>query len=1221
VSGLYASTRRSDRVNTPPAPPPDPESTFGAVFGASRRNAVDEVTTIQEQRLASAYAELWVELEGLGVPRERLRRAAPADDVSARHSWRLPPNLAVAGTAFYELDRDAVWREVAALAVRHPELMAERGATRDIFERNVLRRFGDRDRDQRVVANGSAVGGTAAMFAGGMVGSLADPVNIATLPLGIGGPTVMRAAANGALINGLLAAMQLPVLDRNLETLGEELTPGMAAFNVAVSAGAGGAFSGGARAIELRGPGVREAALARIYPMLPESIRNRWANASDIPDYELANVLEGLRGDALTPDEVDAIAAVRREQEVTPPNPFIPNAAGQEMFDANMADAMARILRDSPVRPVTLPTGISTRARLASGTAAGSDVVNPVRGNAARQAVRSRIGQVESSGGRNYANPLSSARGLYQFIDGTWLAYYRRRYGADGRSDSEVLALRRDTRLQNILMDDLLDDNARFLAREGEAETAGNLYLVHFAGQGGARRLFRADPNAPVGQVLGQQAVRANRFLRGMTAGDVIAWAHRRMNDAPPARADGRARPAGYDVDDPQQAALALELERIEAERARLDEEAAALDREAAGREIDTDVARLGDDAGRALDEIDDADVPVSIADDVGEVRLPREDVPARGADDAGPVPDADPLAPVVARTRALITDTRVGLNDMGRLVRRLDASEAEIRQAMARLAAEGLLVARAVREGKGRNARVVGQRYLRPPSRVPRDAFELIASMGGLRGGGRHQLEGRFMGSNGRPMFTRFGPLVRVPKRQLDADGQELAVGLRTSEELAPGLSPDEVGELLFSNGYLSGRDYDGVEGRATEAEVLEYLEELFTSGRRGYTVEEQMRRDALGADEDGRFADVENEVGGHLAALGLEPDSAMVRDVADEMVNAQARGEPISIDEAYVNVANTELLDEITAVWKDALDDPDYQRALAAILDEGAGEGIDGRAADAGTPSERGADPYDAADRDAFDESWEIADDGWRATGELDDGALWRDAHYNHDWTDPGGVSAKAQADSLSHDARVVLGEPAPPALLRQDQIAEDLRAGGWTEDGPYKFSKRIDGYADGGSVSDGARVVRIVIDPGTSRISRVDGWGQSQDFVRFQDYRVNPQAALDTVIYRGSMLEAEKLRADPAPPARAAAADDMFGGATRDEARQALERQMEGGLAAPVPQRAAGADGGLFDTEAVKQMQFLLDEDGDMRNLADIMAALDADDAALRALRDCL
>lgn len=145
------------------------------------------------------------------------------------------------------------------------------------------------------------------------------------------------------------------------------------------------------------------------------------------------------------------------------------------------------------------------------------------------------------SGGNSYArNPLSSAGGLGQFIDATWLDVLSR-YRPDlvsGRSRDELLSLKTDPQLSREMVDAYAAQNAGALQSAGFPVTPGASYLAHFAGPAGAVGVLSADPAAPIGSILGDRAMAANPFLRGMTAGDLMAWADRKMGGNMPAPAD-----------------------------------------------------------------------------------------------------------------------------------------------------------------------------------------------------------------------------------------------------------------------------------------------------------------------------------------------------------------------------------------------------------------------------------------------------------------------------------------------------------------------------------------------------------------------------------------------------------------------------------------------------------------------------------------------------------
>ncbi len=144
----------------------------------------------------------------------------------------------------------------------------------------------------------------------------------------------------------------------------------------------------------------------------------------------------------------------------------------------------------------------------------------------------SRAIQIESAGKANAKAATSSATGLAQFVNATWLETVRR-HRPDwftGRTDAEVLALRADPKCAIEMLARFWEDNARII---GPGWTEGDLYLAHFAGPAAARRLFAANPEASSATVFSNSAIAANRnILSGKTCGEVRAWAGRRMAQA-----------------------------------------------------------------------------------------------------------------------------------------------------------------------------------------------------------------------------------------------------------------------------------------------------------------------------------------------------------------------------------------------------------------------------------------------------------------------------------------------------------------------------------------------------------------------------------------------------------------------------------------------------------------------------------------------------------------
>jgi hypothetical protein len=123
-----------------------------------------------------------------------------------------------------------------------------------------------------------------------------------------------------------------------------------------------------------------------------------------------------------------------------------------------------------------------------------------------------RTAAIESRFNPNAQNPNSSAAGLFQFTNGTAKQY--------GLSDKFDPAASTDAAAR------LAADNRAYLSKVlGRDPTAGELYLAHQQGMGGAAKLL-ANPNARAVDVVGAEAVRLNGGDANMTAGEFAAkWA------------------------------------------------------------------------------------------------------------------------------------------------------------------------------------------------------------------------------------------------------------------------------------------------------------------------------------------------------------------------------------------------------------------------------------------------------------------------------------------------------------------------------------------------------------------------------------------------------------------------------------------------------------------------------------------------------------------------
>lgn len=184
-------------------------------------------------------------------------------------------------------------------------------------------------------------------------------------------------------------------------------------------------------------------------------------------------------------------------------------------------------------------TGLSTGPHLHFELYAGKVAIDPlasatsgVGGSKSAEVLVNKIIRVESGGRADAKNPLSTATGLGQFIESTWLRMIRtyRPDLAKNLSRAEVLALRTDPTISREMLHNLARENESHLKARGHAITAGRLYLAHFLGPKGANIVLSSAADTSLLELLGAAVIKANPFLTGKDAQWVINWAERKMS-------------------------------------------------------------------------------------------------------------------------------------------------------------------------------------------------------------------------------------------------------------------------------------------------------------------------------------------------------------------------------------------------------------------------------------------------------------------------------------------------------------------------------------------------------------------------------------------------------------------------------------------------------------------------------------------------------------------
>lgn len=201
----------------------------------------------------------------------------------------------------------------------------------------------------------------------------------------------------------------------------------------------------------------------------------------------------------------------------------------------------------------------------------------------------------ESAMNPNARAPTSSASGLFQFIEQTWLGTLKRHgakhgygqyadliyQGSDGRwqvrgsARNVVLDLRFDPQAASTMAAELTASNAAYLrGRTGREPGAGDLYAAHFLGPVGAAKLIETMQSRPHVSAAGlfPEAASANRSIfyrdgRPATVAEVHANLQRTAGEASPALGAGLSKDPDLSEKDRM---LAARLDRLKQDQSLL---------------------------------------------------------------------------------------------------------------------------------------------------------------------------------------------------------------------------------------------------------------------------------------------------------------------------------------------------------------------------------------------------------------------------------------------------------------------------------------------------------------------------------------------------------------------------------------------------------------------------------------------------------------------------
>lgn len=168
-------------------------------------------------------------------------------------------------------------------------------------------------------------------------------------------------------------------------------------------------------------------------------------------------------------------------------------------------------------------------------------------------------------------NPHSTANGIGQFTQGTWLDTLKHdpQFKDDiaGKTDAQILELRHDPGVANRAILSYAQSNATELASKGLPVNAATVGLAHGYGPGGAESILHAvsaNPNTKIDDVVGAQVAKNNN-VSGQTVSQVFGAFQSRFLQGQSVDALSGGPPTSFDLQGRMQTVLALVDQKVQA--------------------------------------------------------------------------------------------------------------------------------------------------------------------------------------------------------------------------------------------------------------------------------------------------------------------------------------------------------------------------------------------------------------------------------------------------------------------------------------------------------------------------------------------------------------------------------------------------------------------------------------------------------------------------------